>query len=101
MSAAALVEFDVPGSGASSQPSEWPDGAQRTTAALNTPSTARPTPVAAMTVAAADGWSMASAKAIGGHHNRARSGAGMVHSPGSGTMLVGYPLPVASLGTVT
>ena len=54
-----------------------------------------------MTVAAADGWSMASAKAIGGHHNRASSGAGMVHSPGSGTMLVGYPLPVASLDAVT
>jgi hypothetical protein len=54
-----------------------------------------------MTVAAADGWSMASAKAIGGHHNRARSGAGMVHSPGSGTMALGYPLPVASLDAVT
>src|SRR5215213_3689594 len=92
MSAAALVEFDVPGSGASSRLSEWPDGAERI-AALNTPSVARPAPVAAMTVAAADGWSMASAKAIGGHHNRAPSGAGMVHSPGSGTTLVGYPLP--------
>src|SRR5512133_95596 len=77
-----------------------PDGALRT-AALNTPSAARPAPVAAITVAAADGWSMASAKAIGGHHNRARSGAGMVHSPGSGTMLLGYPLPVASLDAVT
>ena len=86
MSAEALVEFDVPASGASLRPSESPDGAWRT-AALNTPSVARPAPVAAMTVAAAVGWSMASAKAIGGHHNRARSGAGMVHSPGSGTVL--------------
>ena len=100
MSAGALVEFDVPASGASLRPSESPDGAWRT-AALNTPSVARPAPVAAMAVAAADGWSMASAKAIGGHHNRARSGAGMVHSPGSGTMPVGYPLPVASLDAVT
>ena len=65
MSAGALVEFDVPASGASSRPSESPDGAWRT-AALNTPSMARPAPVAAMTVAAAVGWSMASAKAIGG-----------------------------------
>jgi hypothetical protein len=63
----------------------WP-GSSISRAAPSVPSKAKIAPVPVMVTPAWAGRSTVRRNAVSGHHSRARNGAGMIHSPGSGCM---------------